>query len=344
MEAMFSPGKMLAWAMAGAFAVSIAGEPAYGQGVPVEAGHAVMRDIALRLDLIGAIQPHISTTVGTQQSGQIEQVLVNEGDAVQKGDVLAELDKDIIEVKLEQAEARRRQTEDEYVRASKLVEQRLTSLEKVQRVETELALRRADLKLAKISLAHATIRSPITGFVSRKYVEIGEWISAGRSIVDVIKTDLVYAVTAVSEQHVGRIRPGLKASISCDAYGSETFQGTLRHIIPEADEKSHAFPVKIEVSNADGRLKSGMFVRVDLPVSQSELVLMVPKDAVVKNGGEAVVFVVEDGKARMVPVRTGRTDGDYVAVEGELGSGVTVVVTGNEELKDGAAINVVRTF
>ena len=339
-----SPGMAWGLLLAGLTVLSVTAGPSFGQGIPVEAGRAVMRDISLRLDLIGMVQPQISTSVSAQVSGQIRQVYVNEGDAVRKGDVLAELNKDIIEVKLAQAEARCKQTENEFLRVKQLVEQRLTSLEKVQQVETELALRSADCKLAEITLAHATIRSPISGFVARKYVEIGEWISAGDTIVDVIKTDIVYALTAVSEQHIGRIRTGLKATISCDAYGEVPFQGTLKYIIPEADEKSHTFPVKIEVGNADGRLKSGMFVRVDLPVSHAEEVLMVPKDAIIKNGGEAVVFLVVDGKVRMVPVKTGRNDGDYVAVEGDLKPGATVVVTGNENLRDGVAIKVVRTF
>ena len=329
--------------MAAVIALFLGGTPSFGQDVPVEVSYSAMRDVALHLNLIGTVQPQIATTVSSQMDGQIKRVRVNEGDAVRKGDVLAELDKDIFGVKLAQARARCAQAEAEHQRMRRLVEQNLTSLEKVQQVETQQALRKADRKLAEIALAHATIRSPISGFVARKYAEIGEWITKGGKIADVIKTDKVYALTSVPEQHIGRIHPGLVATVSCDAYGNELFPGKVKYIIPQAD-KSHAFPIKIEVDNADGRLKSGMFVRVDLAISRPEKVLMVPKDAIVKNGGEAVVFLVEDGKARMIPVRTGRADGDYVAVEGSLMPGAAVVVTGNENLKDGAPVKVMRRF
>ena len=341
---MRSAGGARAAFLAGMVALAAGGSPCFGQGIPVEVSRAVVRDMALHLDLVGTIQPEISTTVSAQISGQIKQVCVNEGDAVREGDVLAELDRDMIDVRLAQARARCRQTEGEYERVRKLAQKNLTSLEKMRQIETELALRKADCRLAEITLAHATIRSPMSGFIARKYAEIGEWINAGGTIADVIKTDRVYALTAVPEQHIGHVRKGLEATVSCDAYGDEPFPGTVKYIIPQTDGKSHAFPIKIEVDNADGRLKSGMFGRIDLAISRAEEAILVLRDAVVKDGENRFVFQIVDGKAQRVQVRTGRTDGEYVVVEGALPAGATVVVTGNEGLKDGAEVNVVRTF
>lgn len=330
--------------LANVTALVLGGGPSFGQGRPVEVSRSVVRDVALRLNLVGTIQPQISTTVSAEAAGRIERVCVNEGDEVLEGGVLAELDRDIVEVRLAQAAARLRQAEDEFQRVRKLVERDLTSQEKMQQAETELALRKADHRLAEIALEHATIRSPISGVISRKYAEMGEWINAGGKIADVIKTDMVYVLTSVPEQHIGHIQAGLKATVSCDAYGERTFSGAVKYIIPQAEGNSHAFPVKIEVGNADNRLKSGMFVRVDLAMARAKKALTVPKDAVVKDGGETYVFQVEGSKARRVPVKTGRADGNSVAVEGDLSPGAPVVVTGNEGLKDGAEVKVVRTL
>ena len=305
MRRMESPREACILLLAGLIGLVLGSGPSFGQGRPVEVSQSIMRDVALHLNLVGTILPQVSTTVSAEMAGRIEGIHMNEGDAVREGDVLAELDKDIIEVKLAQASAKLKQAENEFQRVRKLVERDLTSLERMQRTETELALRKAEYRLAEITMEHATIRSPISGIISRKYAEMGEWINVGGKIVDVIKTDRVYVLTSVPEQHIGHIQVDLKAAASCDAYGEEVFSGSVKYIIPQAEKSSHAFPIKIEVDNTDGRLKSGMFARVDLAIARAQQVLMVPKDAVVKDGGETVVFLVEGTVVRRIQVKTG---------------------------------------
>ena len=173
---------------------------------------------------------------------------------------------------------------------------------------------------------------------------MGEWISAGGKVANVIKADRVHVVTSVPETHIKAIHPGLAAEIVCDAYEGERFPGTVKTVIPQADNNSHAFPVKIEVDNADGRLKAGMFARVALPVSRSERVVMVPKDAVVMGGDGEHVFELDGDKVKRIQIETGRTEGDYVVVTGGLSGSVPLVVTGNEGLRDSAEVKVVREF
>jgi RND family efflux transporter MFP subunit len=119
----------------------------------------------------------------------------------------------------------------------------------------------------------------------------------------------------------------------------------VKHIIPQADLASRTFPVKIEVANTpDTILKAGMFARVTLRPGAAQTTLFVPKDAVVRRAAEQVVFVVQEGKARLVPIKTGRAqEGTVEVVDGQLKAGDTVVVTGNEALQDQAAVLVKET-
>jgi RND family efflux transporter MFP subunit len=127
-----------------------------------------------------------------------------------------------------------------------------------------------------------------------------------------------------------------------DALPERTFTGRLKHIIPQADPASRTFPVKIEVANtSDNALKVGMFARVKLHAGTAQAAILVPKDALVRQAAGQVVFVVHEEKARLVPVKTGRVqDGLVEVLEGSLQPGETVVVTGNETLRDQATVMV----
>jgi RND family efflux transporter MFP subunit len=144
----------------------------------------------------------------------------------------------------------------------------------------------------------------------------------------------------VHEKDVSHVRVGDEATIGLDALPDRPFTGRVRHIVPQADPASRTFPVKIEVANTpDSALKAGMFARVRLRTGTAQPSMFAPKDAVVRQPGGLVVFVVQDDRAHMVPIKTGRTHHGLIEVlEGGLQPGDTVVVTGNETLRDQAAV------
>ncbi len=313
---------------------------------PVEVGESVRRDVALSLELVGTVEPLLSSTISSEIPGRIEAILVEENDRVRRGQVLARLDPDMIEVRLRQAEARLLQAEAEYERVRKLVEQNLTSLEKLQQAQTSLALRKADHKLVQLSLDHTTIRALFVGRIAWRHTDIGEWISTGGRVLDLIHTDSVFVMTSVPEKHVRHLEPGTPAVIACDAYPHEDFEGRVHRVIPRGDPNSHAFPIKIKVPNPGGKLKAGMFAQVDLEIDRAEQLVLVPKDAVVNVAGERYVFEVNGAldRVRRVKVQVGRTEADQVAVDGDLTPGLPVVVTGNETLRDNDEVMITKHY
>ncbi|MBT5832442.1 MAG: efflux RND transporter periplasmic adaptor subunit [Candidatus Latescibacteria bacterium] len=311
---------------------------------PVEVAQSKVRDVALSLKLVGTVDPLLSATVSAEMAGRVNKMLVDEGDRVKEGQVLARLDDDVIRVRLVQVQARLQQAEKEYRRMSQLMEQNLASLERLQEVETALVLRKADVDLTKISLEHTAIRSPFSGVVAGVYIEKGEWINTGGRVADVIQTDQVFVLTSVPEKHVRHLKPGIPAVITCDAYPDVQFDGAIHVVFPRGDEKSHAFPIKIIVSNFDDKLKAGMFARVNLQVDQGDRLMLVPKDAVVNIAGEKFVYTLEDSLVQRVKVQVGRSEDDYVVVDGDLSLGATVVVTGNETLRPNAKVRVVGRY
>jgi multidrug efflux pump subunit AcrA (membrane-fusion protein) len=260
----------------------------------------------------------------------------------------------------------------DFERAKRLYDDQLVSLAELQKAESDyLAARekygsaRAALKLTRsgaraedIAMAEAehdeararmdavsyeieksTLLAPISGFIVRKRVDVGDWVNAGEPVADLVDLDPVFAAGPVGERKIAQLRPGLPATVALDAFPGEAFSGQLAHIVPQADTRSRSFPVKIRLSNSRGRLKAGMLARVTVIVSSGEPSVLVPKDAVVRRGPDQMVFVVSDGQAKAVKVSTGRGWRAFLEISnGALKPGQQVVTLGNEVLRDGAKV------
>ena len=142
-------------------------------------------------------------------------------------------------------------------------------------------------------------------------------------MADLVDLRAVLVRVPVHERDIGRLRVGDAATIVLDALPDHPLAGRVKHIIPQADPASRTFPVKVEVPNtSDSVLKAGMFARVKLRPGAAQPSLFVSKDAVVRRPTGQVVFVVQEGKARLVPVKTGRThEGAIEIVDGLLKPG-----------------------
>jgi multidrug efflux pump subunit AcrA (membrane-fusion protein) len=210
-----------------------------------------------------------------------------------------------------------------------------TRREDIAAQEAEGQRMKASLDRARDELEKTVIRAPVSGFITKKHIEVGQWIQRGGQVVDIINIDQVLVRTGIQEKDISHVKVGDRAQVTVDAFPGKTFEGKIRDLIPLADIASRTFPVKIEVANPKYQLKAGMFARVTLFYGPKHPVLMVPKDALSQLGLRAQVFVANKGKARLVPVKIGRVFDGYVEVlEGGLAKGDRVIVTGNESLQD----------
>jgi RND family efflux transporter MFP subunit len=197
-----------------------------------------------------------------------------------------------------------------------------------------------------------TIRAPFDGYVSAEHTEVGQWVVRGGLVAEVVELDEVEVEANVNEDAIGGLRLGAEARVEVGALPDRVFVGRVARIVPQANVRARTFPVKVRVGNdASGGtplLKANMFARVTLPVGRQEKALLVPKDAVVLGGPQPLVFTVQagqDGKgdvAQPVPVELGVASGSLVQVRGPLRAGQKVIVLGNERMRPGQAVQVVR--
>ncbi len=209
--------------------------------------------------------------------------------------------------------------------------------EVLQRAEYEVAEQQAVVDRIASDLSKTAIRASYTGYVAERVAEVGEWIPAGGEVVELIDLSSVLVRIAVPEAALPYLTEGDAARVAVDAL-KKSFDGRVRHIIRQADERARTFPVEIEIDNSAGLLASGMFARATVPAGPKGRVPAVPKDAIVERDGIpsiAVVTPAEHGGmvGILIAVTTGADVGDWIAVtSGNVPPGTKVITHGNENI------------
>ncbi|MDP6443087.1 MAG: efflux RND transporter periplasmic adaptor subunit [Pirellulaceae bacterium] len=218
--------------------------------------------------------------------------------------------------------------------------------EQIARAQAQVALQRANVDLLKDRIEKFTVRAPFDGYVTKEDTEVGEWIKQGDPIAEVVALSKVDVRANVPAEQAVRLQRGRPIRIEFPEQPGEIFTGVVDRIVPQADFRSRTFPVNIQLDNrySDGRplLMAGMLARAVLPTGAKSRLPLVPKDALVLQGAERFVCVIDvargstnTGKVRLAPVTLGVTDGGLVQVNGTIRAGELVAVLGNERLKDG---------
>ncbi len=332
---------------------------AFAQGpppVPVEVAPVIERIVEKEIQTVGTVEANLYTTVSAEVQGAVAEFDLREGDRLEKGQVLAKLRRTDLEIAIKEAKANLREKEALFNRAAHdhrrfkaLFDEGAISASELDRAEASADAAKAlkestEEAFQKIAdqLRRTTVIAPFSGYIVKKHVELGQWVDEGGKVADLVDIDTIYVLIPVNERDIGKIRKGDAATVTVDTYPGRTFEGAITYIIPQADLSSRNFPVKIRVDNSpEHLLKAGMFARVSIRYGKPRRGLFIPKDAVVVQKKDQVVFVLDTSRVQMRRVETGQAMGELVeVVKGDLRLGQRVVVVGNEILRDGAPVQV----
>jgi len=201
----------------------------------------------------------------------------------------------------------------------------------------------ATLKKIKTTLDKATIRSPITGVVAKKYVDEGNMVGPGTPLVRIVQIENLKVLGNVGERYLPHLQSGqTKVYIKTDAYPADEFKGVVYKVGVVVDPVTRTGEVEIRVPNPDMRLKPGMFARMRIVIGQKENVTVVPDSALIRQYDNVYVFVVDAGKAHRRQLKLGLSQGQYYEVLEGLSVGDMVITHGQRQLKTGQAIEVVQ--
>jgi len=334
---------------------------------PVEHG-----PITLRRTFSGALEASAEFVVAPKVAGRIDSLLVELGDVVQRGQVVALLEDaelvqsvhqaeaelavaragltsaksalDIAERRLQRAESLRADGVASESQLDTALAEHLAARAEVDLAEAGIPRAEASLEAARIRMGYARITADWNEgdeqrIVAERRVDEGQTVSASEPLLSIVELDPILAVVHAPERDYAKLSVGQVAHLATDAHPGRTFEARVERIAPVFRRATRQARVELLVHNADELLKPGMFVRATIALARIDQAVVVPYEALTERGDETGVFVLDDAGERALwrPVEPGVREGARVQV---LGEGVTgrVVVLGQELCEDGAPV------
>lgn len=349
-------GVLVILALAGAYVATRSPAPpaaagANGSSLTVTVSPVTRVAIARSLAVTGSLKAFDELPLGTETAGiMIKEVLVDEGDHVTAGQVLARFNDDLLRADLVQKEASLREAEANAAegqanirRAEELLKTGAISVRDADNrralaatAEARVGVARANLEQSRARLRQADIRAPVSGVITYRGARVGAVMSAGGpELFRLLRDSRIELAAEVPERDLAEVKVGQPVALAVDTgTGPRAFQGVVRLISPVVDPKTRIGTVKIDVPTDPG-LRSGMFVHGRIEVGEVTG-LTVPELAVVYQAGRPVLFTVDaENKAHARIIETGARGNGRVAVTGDLAEGDKVVVSGAGYLKEG---------
>ena len=305
----------------------------------VEVAALVAADAKLELDLPGEVGGERDANLAAANGGFVERVLVAEGDEVEKGQRLVQVDVGMYAAQLQSAEAQLQQASADLQRLRTLGD--LASPAQLEAAATAERVATATVAQARNRLSRSVVKAPFAGVVAGVAVEPGEAVAPGAPVVRVVQLDPAVITLSVSDRDIVALVPGTEVTVHTQAR-AETFGGKVSRVSPAADLRTRAFPVEVEVDNPDRLLLPGMIARVTVDRPIARKVVVIPQDWLVTRRDKRGVFVVVDNAAQWRDVVLGEVIHDKVVVTDGIAPGDRVVVTGHRDLVDGDALVVTR--
>ena len=310
-------------------------------------------DVRRTIRLTGSVESRTSSVVASEVAGVVVAVEAQEGAWVRKDQPLVRLRTDWYDLQLQGAEGRLQESqarlalaESSLQRSRDLFDEDVISQQALDDATSEHTAwqgreiqSRAEIAQLNLALDRLTIRAPFTGVVVRKLTDLGQWITAGGNAVEMVELGKLDVRVEVPERYYGELTGGVEAGVSFEALTALQVTGRVIAIIPRADPQARTFPIKLRVPNPDGRIGVGMLAVVDLPIGTSQRGVIVPKDALVRQGPMVMVYRIGEGEVvEALPVQTGQGLGAWIVVEGPLAAGDRLVTRGNERLQPGQTV------
>ena len=313
--------------------------------VPVEIAGLSRGSISANYATTAVLEAKEEAFVVPRASGIIDQILVEEGDYVEKGQVLAQIEPQRYHLNLDRAKADLVGIEKELAKVNKVYSQKLVSDDTFDKLNAQYQSAKATLALAELDLTEATITAPISGFIAERNAKVGnltESFQRARMFHIVQQKDL-YGIVYLPEKELSRVHKEQKALLDLTAFGGKPVEAMIERISPVIDPKTGTFKVTLHVPNHDHVLKAGMFAQVKLNYDTRDNVILLPRKAMLAIDNSINVFVVKDGIATKTTIEVGYQEGEFVEVTSGLQGNEQVVITGHQNLRDKAPIEIVNS-
>ncbi len=306
--------------------------------LPVEVSLPSTADIFATYQSTTTIKSDAEAPVLARVSGEVVEILVEEGDDVEDGQLLARLDGERLRLQMIEAKANLEKTRKAYERYVRLHERGLVSASTFEGLKFDVDALKASYELKRLSYSYTKIRAPISGVVSSRNIKLGQHVMAGAAAFKITDTTRLVAYLSIPQTELSKISAGDTAKFRVDAMPEVEFSAMIARISPTIDPRNGTFRATASIENQGGELAPGLFGRFNIAYEKHADALLIPAAAVLEEDSETVVYVVNDGSASRRAIKVGIQSDGFVEVLGGLDANEQIVVTGQNGLRDGARV------
>lgn len=306
--------------------------------VPVEMAKVDLGTIAAEVLAVGSLRSNESVIIRPEIPGRITTIAFSEGEFVDKGARLFNIEDAVFKAELAEAQANLNLSKRNFARAEELA-QKGAGTERA-RDEARAAVERgeASVHLARARLETTKIVAPFRGIIGLRKVSPGDYISPGQDLVNLEDIETIKVDFRIPERNLGALKEGQQIRIQLDAFPTRAFDGTVYAIDPHISEAGRSIGIRARIPNQDKVLRPGLYARVTLMLDQRENAILVSEQTVFPRGDSQYVFKVVDGKAVLTKVKTGLYRAGVIEIVEGLGPDDVIVKAGHLKIRDGSAV------
>ncbi len=315
-----------------------------GMSVAVEVTKPELMALQSDVTAVGSVRSNEAVILRPEVSGRIVAINFKEGQPVNSGQVLIQLDASVNQAEVEQIRAEYQLSLNNLKRTEELAQQKFVSELARDQAASNTKIAEAKLKLAETHLAKMSIRAPFNGIAGLRSVSIGDYVRDGADLVNIEDISSMKIDFRLPERYQTKIKKGQKLEVTTDALPNASMTALVDAIDPRLDVDGRAVFIRAKAQNSNGALRSGMFAKIRLILDERANALMIPEEAIVPEGDDFFVHRVENGKAQKTKVLIGiRRAGKVEIVQG-LTIDQLIVVAGHGKFQhDGTAVRIVES-
>jgi membrane fusion protein (multidrug efflux system) len=315
------------------------GRGGWGGAAQVVTQQVQLQPMIDEIQALGTARANESIEIQPRISSLIEHVTFEEGQLVNAGDLLIELENNEIVAGLALAKASLSESRSLYNRSKSLADTQAISASNLEELHAQVRVDEAQVQAAQARLENTVIRAPFSGKVGLRRVSPGSLVNTSTIITTLDDVSKIKLDFSVPETFLTVLSEGMSIAATSLVYPDRVFGGTVASIDTRLDPVSRAVLVRAIIPNSDGLLKPGMFMSVDLKRDRGSVVVA-PEQAIVPEGSQQFVFVVADGVAEKRAVQLGRRIPGFVAIKSGLEAGESVITEGTHKVRDGSPVEV----
>lgn len=310
--------------------------------IPVTVASIKRNSISSNFHTTATLESRTEADIITRVTGIIEQLSVDEGDYVEKGQVLAKVDPRRYQLALDKADAELAGINQELQRLSLMAQKKLISAQASDKIKYQHQAAVAARDLAALDLQDSQIIAPISGFISHRYVKPGYFTQGYQKLFHIVDSTNLQAIVYLPEHQLSNVKLEQQANLSFSARKNQLYQAKIRSVSPVIDPTSGTFKVILSINNNKQELKPGMFAQIALTFATHNNAFTIASNAIITLDNSSKIYLVRDNKAIEVPISKGFIEDQLTEINGDVNEGDLVVINGQHNLKADALVEVLN--